>query len=42
MIWAATPYVTKPMEFERFGETIRSIGRFLSVITIPAESPNAA
>ncbi len=30
-------YVTKPIEFERFGEAIRSIGQFLSVITIPAE-----
>ena len=32
-------YVTKPIEFEQFGEAIRSIGRFLSVITIPTESP---
>lgn len=30
-------YVTKPIEFERFGEAIRSIGQFLSVITIPTE-----
>ena len=30
-------YVTKPIEFDRFGEAIRSIGQFLSVITIPTE-----
>jgi len=30
-------YVTKPVDYERFAEAVRSLGLFLSVVTIPEE-----
>lgn len=31
----ASGFVTKPVDYERFGEAIRSVARFLTIITLP-------
>jgi hypothetical protein len=35
MIWGCNGYVTKPVDYQQFSGTIRKLGLFLSVVTIP-------